>query len=209
MSTRLPIILLAGLVLTAPKAITGAPPADSAAAQAVSPLDYTRTILEQARTIVAGNQTHDHKVTALSNLFGKFLDTDTMGRDALGQHWSSFTPAQQKEFLPLFRELIQRAYVQDLLLFQNPDFVFAGQQLIDGGAIVDTKIVTPKDKFDIRYTLIPAGNKWMVAAIAVEGVSLTANYGNQFNRVLSRMTADDLIALMRRKFGNPGAEAHT
>jgi ABC-type transporter MlaC component len=93
--------------------------------------------------------------------------------------------------------------VQDLLLFQNPDFVYVGQQLIDGGALVDTKIVTLRDRFDIRYTLIPAGDKWLVTAITVEGVSLTANYGNQFNRVLSRMTPDDLIALMRRKFGNP------
>jgi phospholipid transport system substrate-binding protein len=193
MIARFPTILVVWLILAAP-------------ANAVTPLDYTRTILEQARTIVAGNQTHDEKVAALSTLFAKLLDTDTMGRDALGEHWSSFTPAQQKEFLPLFRELMQRVYVQDLLLFQNPDFVYMGQQLIDGGALVDTKIVTPRDKFDIRYTLIPAGDKWLVTAITVEGVSLTANYGNQFNRVLSRMTPDDLIALMRRKFGNPSGE---
>jgi phospholipid transport system substrate-binding protein len=204
MIPKLPIILVVGLLLAAPaKALTPAP------AKGVSPLDYTRTVLEQAHAIVAGNQTHDQKVAALSVLFGTFLDTDAMGREALGQHWSSFTPAQRKEFMPLFRELIQRAYVQDLLLFQNPDFEYAGQQLLEGGALVDTKIVTPKDNFDVRYTLIPAGDKWMVTAITVEGVSLTANYGNQFNRLLSRMTADDVIALMRRKFGNPSAETQT
>jgi phospholipid transport system substrate-binding protein len=204
MIARLSIVVLVGLVVATP--VRAATPS---AANAVSPLDYTRKILEQARTIVAGNQTHDQKVAALSVLFGNFLDTDAMGREALGQHWSSFTPAQQKQFLPLFRELIQRAYVQDLLLFQNPDFVYAGQQLLNGGALVDTKIVTPKDKFDVRYTMVPAGDKWMVTAITVEGVSLTANYGNQFNRVLSRMTPDDLIALMQRKFGNPSGATQT
>jgi phospholipid transport system substrate-binding protein len=204
MIRRLPIVVLLWLVLSAP-GMAAAP----AAANAVTPLDYTRTILDQARTIVAGSQKHDQKVAALSVLFGKFLDTDAMGREALGQHWSSFTPAQQKQFLPLFRELIQRAYVQDLLLFQNPDFVYAGQQLLNGGALVDTKIITPKDKFDVRYTLVPAGDKWVVTAITVEGVSLTANYGNQFNRLLSRMTPDGLIALMQRKFGNPSGETQT
>ena len=204
MNARLPVVVLVWLVLTAP--VRAATPA---AANAVSPLDYTRTILDQARTIVAGSQTHEQKVAALSVLFGKFLDTDAMGREALGQHWSSFTPAQQKQFLPLFRELIQRAYVQDLLLFQNPNFVYAGQQLLEGGALVDTKIVTAKDNFDVRYTLVPAADKWVVTAITVEGVSLTANYGNQFNRVLSRMTPDDLISLMQRKFGNPGGETQT
>lgn len=204
MNARLPIVVMVWLVLSA-----SGRAATPTAANAVGPLDYTRTILDQARTIVAGSQTHDQKVAALSVLFGKFLDTDAMGREALGQHWSSFTPAQQKQFLPLFRELIQRAYVQDLLLFQNPDFVYAGQQLLDGGALVDTQIITPKDKFDVRYTLVPAADKWVVTAITVEGVSLTANYGNQFNRVLARMTPDDLIALMQRKFGNPSGETQT
>lgn len=202
MVARLRLILLVCWALAAPVGATSQASTDSA-----GPLNYTRSMLQQASAIVGGNQTHDQKVAALSALFGKFLDTDAMARDALGQHWSSFTPAQQKEFLPLFRELIEKAYVQDLLLFQNPEFVYAGQLLMEGGAVVDTKIVTPKDKFDVKYTLRPAGDSWMATAITVEGVSLTENYGNQFNRVLSRMSVDDLIALMKRKFGNPSGQA--
>jgi len=190
----LPIILVVWLLPVAP-------------AKAANPLDYTRTILEQARTIVAGNQTHNEKLAALSSLFGKFLDADAMGREALGQHWSSFTPAQQQEFLALFRELLQRTYVQKLLLFEHPDFVYAGQQFVRNGAIVDTKIVTPRDQFDIRYRLIPAGGNWLATAITVEDVSLTANLGSQLNDLLARMTVDDLLTLMRRKYGNTSGEA--
>jgi phospholipid transport system substrate-binding protein len=178
-----------------------------ARANATTPLDYTHTILEQARVIVAGNQTHNEKLAALSVLFGKFLDSDAMGREALGQHWSSFTPAQQKEFLALFRDLIQRTYVQKLLLFQDPNFVYAGQQLTGNGAIVDTKIVTPRDQFDVAYRLIPAGDNWLATAITVEDVSLTANLGSQLNDLLARMSVDDLLTLMRRKYGNSGGDA--
>jgi phospholipid transport system substrate-binding protein len=193
MIQKLPMILAVSFLLAAP-------------AKAATPLDYTRTILEQARTIAASKQTHDEKLAALSVLFDKFLDTDEMGREALGQHWASFTPAQQKQFLALFRELLQRTYVQTLLLFQNPDFVYAGQQFIGDGAIVDTKIVTPRDQFDVEYRLIPAADNWQAVAITVEHVNLVANLGNQFNRVLARMTIDDLLTLMRRKYGNPNPE---
>jgi phospholipid transport system substrate-binding protein len=175
-------------------------------AQAAAPLDYTRTILQQARTIVADNQTHNEKLAALSALFGKFLDTDAMGREALGEHWSSFTSAQQKEFLDLFRELLQRTYVQKLLLFENPDFVYAGQQLTGNGANVDTKIVTPRDQFDVSYRLTRAGDNWIATAITVEDVSLTSNLGSQLSDLLTRMSVDDLLTLMRRKYGNPGGE---
>jgi phospholipid transport system substrate-binding protein len=202
MIRRLSIILAICALLGAP-ARASASGANPQATGGVSPLDYTRSILEQARTIVGGNQTHEQKVAALSAVFARFLDTDAMGREALGQHWSSFTPAQQQEFLPLFRELIEDVYVQDLLLFESPDFVYVGQKSTGGGAVVETKIITPKDKFDVSYTLVPVAGRWMATTVTVEGISLVANYGNQFNRVLERMTPDDLIALMRRKFGNP------
>ena len=177
--------------------------------RAATPLEYTRTILDQARAIVANTQTHDDKLAALSFLFSKFLDTEAMGQEALGPHWSSFTPEQQKEFLGLFRELLQRTYVQKLLLFENPNFVYAGEQLTGAGAVVDTKIVTPRDQFDVTYRLKHAGDTWMATAITVEDVSLTANLGSQLNDLLSRMSVDDLLTLMRRKYGNASEAAQS
>jgi len=188
MMRALPILLVFWLLLAAP-------------AQAVTPLDYTRTTLEQARTIVASSQDNSEKLAALSVLFGKFLDTDEMGRQALGQQWSSLTPAQQTEFLALFHELLERTYVQKLLLFENPDFVYVGQQQTGADAVVDTKIVTSRDQFDIRYQLRPDGGAWMATAITVEDVSLTANLGSQLNDMLSRMSVDDVLSVMRRKYG--------
>ena len=67
MMRAIPILDVGWLVLAAP-------------AQAATPLDYTRTTLEQARTIVASSQDNSEKLTALSVLFGKFLDTDEMGK---------------------------------------------------------------------------------------------------------------------------------
>jgi len=188
MIRALPILVVCWLLLAAP-------------AQAVTPLDYTRTTLEQARTIVASSQANSEKLAALSVLFGKFLDTDEMGREALGQHWSSLTPAQQTEFLALFHELLERTYVQKLLLFENPDFVYVGEQRSGADAVVDTKIVTSRDQFDIRYQLRPDGGAWMATTITVEDVSLTANLGSQLNDMLSRMSVDDVLSVMRRKYG--------
>jgi phospholipid transport system substrate-binding protein len=188
MMRAIPILVVGWLMLAAP-------------AQAVTPLDYMRTTLEQARTIVASSQDNSEKLTALSVLFGKFLDTDEMGKQALGPHWSSLTPAQQTEFLALFHELLERTYVQKLLLFENPDFVYVGEQRSGADAVVDTKIVTSRDQFDIRYQLRPDGGAWMATTITVEDVSLTANLGSQLNDLLTRMSVDDVLSLMRRKYG--------
>jgi phospholipid transport system substrate-binding protein len=174
-----------------------------APAWAASPLEYTRATLEQASAIVGSNQTHNDKLAALSVLFTKFLDTDAMGRAALGNHWSSFTPQQQQEFLVLFRKLFERTYVQELLLFDKPNFVYVGEKRLDGDeASVNTKIVTPRDEFKVVYQLRPAGEAWLVTQITVEDVSLTANLGSQLDHLLSRNSVQDVLDLMQRKFGS-------
>ena len=174
----------------------------TATAWAASPLEYTRATLEQARAIVSSDQNHNDKLAALSVLFTKFLDTDAMGRAALGKHWSSFTPQQQKEFLVLFRRLFQRTYVQELLLFDKPRFAYVGETRLDGEAIVNTKIITPRDEFSVVYQLRPEGELWQVTRITVEDVSLTANLGSQLNDLLSRDSVENVLNLMQRKYGS-------
>jgi hypothetical protein len=59
----------------------------------------------------------------------------------------------------------------------------------------------------VTYQLAARGDNWEATAITVEDVSLTANLGSQLNDLLNRMSVDDLLTLMRRKYGNPGGEA--
>ncbi|HXQ22182.1 MAG TPA: ABC transporter substrate-binding protein [Candidatus Acidoferrales bacterium] len=173
-------------------------------ASAATPLEYTRTTLEHARTIVDSDRTHNDKLAALSVVLQDFLDTDTMGQDALGTHWSSFTAAQQKEFLALFRKLFQRTYVQKLLLFEKPDFAYVGEERTDATARVDTKIITPRDEFAVTYQLRPAGDHWLATDIKIEDLSLTANFRRQLDRLLSKTPPADLLDRMRHKYGKDG-----
>ncbi len=176
----------------------------AASAWAASALDYTRATLQQASAIVASERAHNEKLQALSALFKNFLDTDEMGRIALGEHWASFNPTQRKEFLVLFGRLLERTYVQKLLLFENPRFKYGGETRVDGETSVDTSIVTARDDFAVVYLLRPLGERWLATNIKVENVSLTANLGSQLDHLLSRSSVQDVLDLMRRKYGDNG-----
>jgi phospholipid transport system substrate-binding protein len=179
----------------------------AATARAATPLEYTRSTLEQARAIVDSPRTHNDKLAALSALLKNFLDTDAMGRSALDKHWSSFSPAQQKEFLSLFRELFGRTYVQKLLLFEKPDFAYVGEQRTDSGARVETKIVTPRDEFAVIYELRPDGEHWLATDIRIEDLSLTMNFRRQLDRLLAKSSPEEVLDRMRRKYGPGGKES--
>ena len=56
-------------------------------------------------------------------------------------------------------------------------------------------------------TVSTQATKGVATAVTVEDVSLTANLGSQLNDLLSRMSVDDVLGLMRRKYGNAGGAA--
>ena len=173
-------------------------------AGAETPMEHTRATLEETRTVVDSNRTHNEKLKVLSELLKTFLDTDSMGRAALDKNWARFTPAQQQEFLTLFRELFQRTYVQKLLLFERPDFAYVGERRLDGMARVDTKIVTPRDEFAVTYEMRLAGTRWLATDIKIEDLSLTANFRRQLDRLLAKSSTEDLLSRMRKKYGPGG-----
>ena len=175
------------------------------AAAAPGPLEQTKATLEQTRVIIDSGTPHDQQLADLATLLAKFLDTDTMGKAALDKHWSAFTPAQQKEFLVLFRELFQRTYVQKLLLFERPDFGYVGEELSGPDqARVDTKIITPRDEFAVTYRMRRQGDRWLATDIQIEDLSLTTNFRRQMDRLLTTGSPDDLLGRMRRKYGPGG-----
>jgi phospholipid transport system substrate-binding protein len=173
-------------------------------AQAASPLEHTRSTLEQTRVIVDSGKSRNDKLVALSALLKNFLDTDAMGQAALDKHWKRLSPAQQREFLTLFGELFQRTYVQKLLLFERPDFAYVGEQRQDGTARVDTKIVTPRDEFAVTYQMRQRGDQWLATDIKIEDLSLTANFRRQLDRLLAKSSVEDVLDRMRKKYGSGG-----
>jgi phospholipid transport system substrate-binding protein len=176
------------------------------AAAAPGPLNQTRATLEQTRVIIDSGKPHNEQLADLGALLAKFLDTDTMGREALDKHWTAFSAAQQREFLTLFRELFQRTYVQKLLLFERPDFGYVGEELLGADqARVDTKIITPRDEFAVTYRMKRVGDRWLATDIKIEDLSLTANFRRQMDRLLTTGSVEDLLNRMRRKYGPGGA----
>lgn len=168
---------------------------------ATTALEYTRVTLEKARAVVESDRSRDERLTELDELLVHFLDTDTIGRTALGTHWRRFTPRQKKEFLSLFRVLFQRTYVQKLLLFERPEFAYRGQHRANDHTIVDTKIITPKNEFSVSYRLRPERGRWMAVDVQVEDLSLTANYRRQLDRILKTSSVENLLDRMRRRYG--------
>jgi len=174
-----------------------------AAAEAPGPMAVTREVLTRSNAIVTGSGEHRQKVEALNTLLRPFLDTEAMGRRAMGKHLDGRSPAQVRAFLDVFRELFMRTYIQRLLLFEVPDFGYKGEHVDGDAATVETEIITPKDRFGVDYTMRRSTGAWRATDIRVEGASLGDNFRSQFDAALAKEPFDSLMERLRKKVAGP------
>ncbi len=58
------------------------------------------------------------------------FDWEEMARRALGMHWRDFTPQQQKEFVAIFSEFLERTYISKVDLFLKEEKGFSAGNIV-------------------------------------------------------------------------------
>lgn len=140
--------------------------------------------------------------TVVSNLF----DFPQIARRVLGRHWPSLTEAERKEFVTLFRALLEHTYLPKIAQHQGERARFLGESLNEGMASVTTLVITRRgQEIPVTYRLAQRGGRWLIFDVLVEGVSLTANYRAQFDPIIQRTSFQELVNRIRQKLAAPGS----
>jgi phospholipid transport system substrate-binding protein len=146
----------------------------------------TRASLERARA-------------DLRRVAGELFDFDEVARRALSRHWGQRTREEQAEFVTLFADLLERAYVAKIESYAWEKVVH-GSEAVDGDyATVKSRIVTARGEIALDYRLHLTGERWKVYDLVVDGVSLVSTYRNEFNRIIQAVSYEELVDRLRKK----------
>ncbi|HEX4210150.1 MAG TPA: ABC transporter substrate-binding protein, partial [Candidatus Binataceae bacterium] len=151
-------------------------------------LGVTQNVVNQALQILGSSSTPlPQRRRELRALVEQNFNFATMSRSALGYNWRSLSPDQRAQFTKLFTAFIEVAYLNKIQDYQGQKVQFSGQRPVGGGyAEVDTKIVQAgKSPIAVNYLLEQQAGTWKIYDVTVEGISIIANYRNQFNRVIN------------------------
>ena len=126
------------------------------------------------------------------------FDFRELSRRALGRHWPGLSESDREEFVGLFAGLLERAYISQFERYSGERIAYAGESVQGGIATVRTRL-TMRDggEVHIDYRLAGQGDRWRVADVLVEGVSLTASYRSQFDKVIQTSSFRELLRRMR------------
>lgn len=142
------------------------------------------------------------RVEKIRSVSEKMFDFTELSRRTLAGNWVRFSPGQQKEFILLYRSLLEDAYAEKILGYTDEKIVFVKEvPLTEKTAEVRTAVVRKNGEIPIYYRVVSKDGEWRVYDVLVEGVSLTGNYRSQFREMLAGNPPESLLETLREKTG--------
>lgn len=132
----------------------------------------------------------------------KMFDLTELSKRTLAKNWSRLNPEQQKEFIGLYKSLIEDAYTSKIMAYTDEKIVFGKEIELTGKTFEVRSTVRRKNgDIPIYYRMILEDGAWRVYDVVIEGVSLINNYRSQFREILDTKTPEALLDTLRKKVG--------
>ncbi len=179
-----------------------------------APTDQIRQTVDKLLAILndpqlKGEQKKNERRQKLKDVLYQRFDFTEMAGRSLGSEWRRRTPEEQKEFVKLFTELLERSYLDKIESYSGEKVLYLKEREDGNYAEVETKIVDKKgQEYSVDYRLHKVNGDWKVYDVIIEDVSLVGNYRSQFSRVLAKSSFDELLKTMKEKtFVAPGSSS--
>lgn len=140
------------------------------------------------------------KKQKLRSIYKGMFNEIEFSKRTLARNWNKLNTAQQGEFVQLFEQVLEKAYIDKILSYTNEKIDFYKESMnSETQAEVQTKVITSSKEIPIFYRLILKDGAWKVYDVVVENVSLVLNYRTQFNDILGKNTPEQLLEILRKK----------
>jgi len=169
------------------------------AARAGAPTERLRSSVDQVLHVVQSQPDTQARRAAIRKIATGLFDFEETAKRALGPHWRDRTPQERREFVQLFTDLVEAAYVGRIERYEGEKVAYVGEQVEGDEAVVRTNVISKQQEIPVNYRMRrePAG--WRVYDVVIEGVSLIGNYRTQFNKIIQTSSYEELVERMRAK----------
>jgi phospholipid transport system substrate-binding protein len=175
-------------------------------ASAGAPTEQLRVQIDRAIKVLEDGELRKEgrmpeRRAAIRRIANEIFDFTETTRRSLGQHWQTRTPAEREEVTRLFADLLERSYIGKIELYSGEKIQFLGDSLEGSQATVRTKLVTKQGTeipVDYRMHRV-SGDRWLTYDVAIEGVSMVANYRAQFNKIIQTSGYKSLVSKLAAK----------
>jgi phospholipid transport system substrate-binding protein len=137
------------------------------------------------------------------------FDFRIMSRLVLARNWKLLSKEERSEFVDEFTEYLANDYGSRIERYEQEEVAVLGVQPEPRGDVtVKTKIVGgDNDGALVDYRMRKRDEEWKIIDVVIEGISLVANFRDQFRDVMGREGPSALLGKLREKNARESAPA--
>jgi phospholipid transport system substrate-binding protein len=140
------------------------------------------------------------KKKRLRAIFDNTFDYTELSRSTLSRYWDKLKPDQQTEFTRLYKALLEKLYMDEILSYKDQEIVIGKERPLGENRVeVDTKIISEKLETPINFRMIFKNNQWWCYDFVIENISVVANYRSQFGRILTKESIEKMLEDLRKR----------
>jgi phospholipid transport system substrate-binding protein len=165
-----------------------------------------RQIIEQTAEQVLAilrdtERTREERIAALDEIARARFDFRTMCRLVLARNWKKLSESQRAEFVEEFTRYLANDYGSRIDRYDQQDVTVIGERAEPRGDVtVKTKISGGEvEGAIVEYRMRYRNDEWRIIDVVIEGISMIANFRDQFREVLAREGPDRLLERLREK----------
>jgi phospholipid transport system substrate-binding protein len=128
-----------------------------------------------------------------------YFDFEAIARLAVGPRWQNEPPEKQQEFTRGFSKLLFNTYIGDIQKYAKQKLTYNHRTINQDHVVVEALARDQGGPVSLAYYLHLKDSNWQVYDIAVDGMSLAANYRSQFRSILANGSFDNLSMMLRQK----------
>ncbi len=146
-------------------------------------------------------KTKDEQIDTIGSEIDNIFDFMELSRRTLGREWKKMSAEQQKEFVTLFKQLLQGVYADRLLAYSDQKVIFDKEIMLKKGRAEVQSYLQTSDgkKIPLFYRLTDKSGSWKVYDMIIEGVSMVKNYRTQFREIIAKDSPEKLMQILRDK----------
>jgi len=152
---------------------------------------------------------HQARRAALRKTIDEPFNYRQMVMRSLAKTWDARSEQEQKQFIALFKSLLENSYASKLESYSDEKINYLGEVIKGKYALVKTEVVRPSSTIAVDYKLIQENGDWRVYDFVIEGVSMIRNYRSQFTKIIRRDSYEVLVQKLTAKINEIEQDSQT
>ncbi|MBK1721401.1 MlaC/ttg2D family ABC transporter substrate-binding protein [Thiocystis violacea] len=132
----------------------------------------------------------------IESIVAPHFDFERITQGALGQYWRQANPAQQRQLVDGFKQVLVRTYARSLLSYSGQEIRYLP---VKPGSRPSTVTVSTEVReagsspIPVDYRMYNSGGGWKVYDVVINNASLVGNYRSSFANEVRQGGVDGLI----------------